>query len=62
MLQSGDLITQTVIGNGAEIVPTGVALGAVLQYIQRFSIAAVAKQQYEPRHRNACQGYRCGTA
>lgn len=42
MFQRCDLVTQSVIGDGAQIVPPGVPLGAVLQHIQRLPIAAVA--------------------
>ncbi len=42
MLQRRNLITQRIIGQGAEIIPAGVALGAVLQGIQRFAVAAKA--------------------
>ena len=42
MLQGGDLVAQAVVGQGAEIVPSGIPLGAVLQRAQRLCIAAEA--------------------
>ena len=38
MLQSRDLIAKPLIGQGAEIVPPGIALGTVVQHIQRLLI------------------------
>jgi hypothetical protein len=43
MLQSGDLVADAVVGQSAEIIPPGVALGAVLQSGQGFRVAAKTK-------------------
>ena len=42
MLQSGHLVAQAVVGQGAEIVPPGVPVLAVLQRVQRLGPPAVA--------------------
>ena len=40
MFQSGDLIAQTVVCQGAEVVPPGIAVGGAVQGIEGFLVAA----------------------